>query len=69
MLRTWVLNRQKICNLRLKTNYLNISVTVRTETNVNLLLYRCNFHCKFRFIFSLILSDNAPNPHFREAKL
>ena len=39
-----------------------------TETNVNLLLNICNFHCKFRFIFSLILSENAPNAHFREAK-
>ena len=24
---------------------------------------------KFRFIFSLILSENAPNVHFREAKI
>ena len=39
-----------------------------TETNVNLLLNTCNFHCKFRFIFSLILSENAPNAHSREAK-
>ena len=27
-----------------------------------------NFHHKFRFIFSLILSENAPNVHSREAK-
>ena len=39
-----------------------------TETNVNLLLNTCNFHCKFWFIFSLILSENVPNVHFREAK-
>ena len=39
-----------------------------TETNVNLLLNTCNFHSKFRFIFSLIISENAPNVHFREAK-
>ena len=39
-----------------------------TETNVNLLLNTCNFHCKFRFIFPLILSENAPNAHSREAK-
>ena len=39
-----------------------------TETNVNLLLNTCNFHCKFQFSFSSILSENAPNVHFREAK-
>ena len=39
-----------------------------TETNVNLLLNTCNFHCKFQFIFSLILSENAPNEYFRGAK-
>ena len=33
-----------------------------------ILLNTCNFHRKFRFIFSLILSMNAPNVHFREAK-
>ena len=35
------------------------------QTNGNLLLSTCIFHCKFRFIFSLILSENAPNVHFR----
>ena len=40
-----------------------------TETNVILLLNTCNFRCKFRFIFSLILSENAPNVHFRGAKI
>ena len=39
-----------------------------TETNVNLLLNTCSFRSKFWFIFSLILSENAPNVHFREAK-
>ena len=39
-----------------------------TEINVNLLLNSCNFHRKFRFTFSLILSENASNVHFREAK-
>ena len=67
MLQTRALNRQKICNLLLKTNYLNISINEH-ETNVNLLLNTCNFHCTFWFIFSLILSENAPNVHFREAK-
>ena len=39
-----------------------------TEINVNLLLNTCNFHRKFRLIFLLILSENAPNVDFREAK-
>ena len=39
-----------------------------TEINVNLLLNTNNFHRKFRIIFSLILSENAPNMDFREAK-
>ena len=39
-----------------------------TEINVNLLLSTNNFHHKFRIIFSLILSENAPNMDFREAK-
>ena len=43
--------------------YINYDIGI----NVNLLLNTCNFHRKFRFIFSLILSENAPNVHFREA--
>ena len=39
-----------------------------TEVNINLLLNTCNFHLKFRFIFSLNLSKNMQNVHFREAK-
>ena len=39
-----------------------------TEINVNLLLNTSNFHRKFRIIFSLILSENAPNMDVREAK-
>ena len=39
-----------------------------TEINVNLLLNTCNFHRKFRLIFPLVLSENAPNVDFREAK-
>ena len=38
------------------------------ETNTNLLLNTCNFRRKFRFLFSLILSKNTQNLHFREAK-
>ena len=33
-----------------------------------LLLNTCNFRLKFRLIFSLILSENAQNVDFREAK-
>ena len=39
-----------------------------TEINVNLLPNTCNFHHKFRFIFSLILSENMKNVYFREAE-
>ena len=39
-----------------------------SEININLLRNSCNFHHKFRFIFSLHLSENAQNVHFREAK-
>ena len=53
--------KPKNCNLPLNTNYC-------TEIDINLLLNTCNFHRKFWFIFSLILSENAPNVHFREAK-
>ena len=39
-----------------------------TEINVNLLLNICNFHHKFWLNFLLILSENAPNVDFGEAK-
>ena len=32
------------------------------------MLNTCNFHLRFRLFFSLILSENAPNVDFREAK-
>ena len=35
---------------------------------VDLLLNAFHFHRKFRFIFSWILSENAPNVHFGETK-
>ena len=38
------------------------------EININLLPNTCNFHRKFQFIFSLHLSENAQNMHFREAQ-
>ena len=53
--------------LTFETNYLDIYITL-TEINVSLLLNTCNFHRKFRLIFSLILSENVPNVDFREAK-
>ena len=49
----------------MKNSYLDIYIT---EINVNLLLNTCNFHRKFWLIFSLILSENATNVDFREAK-
>ena len=55
---------------RLKNNYLDISITVLkiSEININLLPNTCNFHRNFRLIFSLHLSENVQNVHFREAK-
>ena len=38
-----------------------------TEININLLLNTCNFHRKFRIIFSLNLSENTQNVHFRDS--
>ena len=39
-----------------------------SEINTSLLPSTCNFHRNFRLIFSLHLSENAQNVHFREAK-
>ena len=38
------------------------------EKNITLLPNTCIFHPKFQFSFSLHLSENAQNVHFREAK-
>ena len=46
----------------------NTCIHYCTEININLLQNTCNFHRKFRFTFSLILSENASNVYFREAK-
>ena len=35
--------------------------------NINLLPNTCNFNRRFRFIFSLHLSENVQNVHFRQA--
>ena len=40
-----------------------------SEININLLPNTCNFHRNFRLIFSLHLSENAQNVHFREATI
>ena len=55
------------CNLPFE-NQLFGYIHYCTEININLLLNTCNFHCKFRFIFSLNLPENMQNVHFREAK-
>ena len=55
------------CNLPFE-NQLFGYIHYCTEININLLLNTCNFHRKFRFIFSLNLSDNTQSVHFREAK-
>ena len=64
-----LLKPPKELQLALKNQLLDYSHHYCTETNVILLLNTCNFRCKFWFIFSLILSENAPNVHFREAKI
>ena len=51
---------------RLKTNYLDIYPL--QYWNINLLLNTCSFYRKFLFIFSLNLSENTQNVHFRGAK-
>ena len=69
---TFHLQRQKAKELH-ETYRLKISILgyihYCTEININLLLNTCNqFYHKFRFIFSLNLSENTQNVHFREAK-
>ena len=59
-----------MCNLPFENQLLGYIhyCTEIPEININLLPNTCNFHCKIRFIFSLHLSKNAQNVHFREAK-
>ena len=47
-------------------NYLFGYIHYCTEININLLLNTYNFNRKFRFIFSLNLSENTQNVHLRE---
>ena len=59
-----------VCNLPFENQlfgYIHYCTEI-PEININLLPNTCNFHHKFRFIFSLHLSENAQSVHFREAK-
>ena len=60
-------SKRVACNLPFE-NQLYGYIHYCTEININLLLNTFNFHRKFRFIFSLNLSENTQNVHFREAK-
>ena len=59
-------NRKIVTNcdngIQFATDVLGVAI------NANLLLNTSNFHRKFRFIFSLILSENPPNVHLTEAQ-
>ena len=71
LLRAGTINREKNCNLRLRINYLNISITVLKYKSIYCETHKlCNFHRKFRFILLLVFSEKAPkvHAHFREAK-
>ena len=60
-----------VCNLPFQNQlfgYIHYCTEI-PEININLLPNTCNFHRKFRFIFSLNLSENAQNVHFREAQV
>ena len=63
-----VTDSKRIETFRLKTNYLDIFITACPEIKINFLLDTCNFHRKFRFIFSLNLSEITQNVQLREAK-
>ena len=63
-------SKRIVCNLPFENQlfgYIHYC-TESPEIKINLLPNTCNFHRKFRFIFSLHLSENAQNVHFREAK-
>ena len=68
-LETIATERKRIaCNLPYE-NQLFGYIHYWTEININLLLNTCNFDRKIRpFIFSLNLSENTQNVHFREDK-
>ena len=54
------------CNLPFE-NQLFGYIHCCTEININLLLNTCKFHSKFRFIFSLNLSENTQNVQISKA--
>ena len=63
-------SNKTVCNLPFENQlfgYIRYS-TENPEININLLPNTCNFHRKCRFIFSLHVSENAQNVHFREAQ-
>ena len=63
-------SKRIVCNLPFENQLLGYIhyCTEIPEININLLPNTCNFHRKIRFNFSLQLSKNAQNVHFREAK-
>ena len=64
-----VTDSKRIETFRLKTNYLDIPITACPEIKIYFfLLDTYNFHHKFRFIFSLNLSEITQNVQLREAK-
>ena len=63
-------SKRIVCNLPFENQlfgYIHYCTEI-SEININLLPNTCNFHRKFWFIFSLHLSENAQNVHFREAR-
>ena len=63
-------SKRIVCNLPFENQlfgYIHYCTEI-PEIKINLLPNTCNFHRKFRFIFSLHLSENAQSVHFREAK-
>ena len=63
-------SKRIVCNLPFENQlfaYIHYCTEI-SEININLLPNTCNFHPKFWFIFSLHLSENAQNVHFREAR-
>ena len=63
-------SKRIVCNLAFENQifgYIHYCTEI-PEININLLPNTCNFHRKFRYIFSFHLSENAQNVHFREAQ-
>ena len=64
-------SKKDVCNLPFENQlfgYIHYRTEI-SEININLLPNTCNFYRKFRFMFSLHLSENAQNVHFREAQV